>query len=167
MSEPKSEVSRRRVLKKSAVTGSLIIGGTSAIASQSVAAEQKPEIFHEDLVGMVIECDGTTLTVTQGSFQTVIREGEDSSDGIHLIAEGNAKSVKAEDDAGTPYTLNGGFWAELNAKGDNATFTITETFHALGRGDAKDFRFEAVTHITVVDGEITVEFMKGGGDCLP
>lgn len=162
-----NDLTRRNVLQKGAATGALVIGGTAVVATQSVAASQKPEIIRDDLTGDVIECGETTLTLTQGTFQVVFHDVEDNSGGIHLIAEGNAKSAKAVDEDGNIYAVNGGFWAELNSKDDNATFTVTETFHALGRGDVEDFKFEAVTHFTVVDGDIVVEFMKGGGDCVP
>lgn len=143
----------------------------AALASAPAQGSERTEMFRFAVAGgsVVNPCTGETVTFTQGSFQIVAREGEDSSGGLHVITEANAQGIEGVSDTGTPYRVSGGFWAELNDNGANAqqVFTVTDVLNLTSRGSGDNLAVQTAFHLTLdADGDVTsLHFEQADGPC--
>jgi hypothetical protein len=132
---------------------------TALALAAPVQASAPPTIIDDPVAGdtFVNPCTGEIVTLAGGVFQIVFHETIEGSDGFHAILEGNAQGVTGVSDTGTLYRAVGGFWAEFSTgPGRAETFTITDVFMLVSRGDGDNFAFIAAFHVTVdANGALT------------
>lgn len=137
------------------------------VGMQPVAAESSQQPTHIDLplIGQTLQCGDTTLTVTDGTFPTVIRYGTDANGGVHVIFESGVQRGRAVDEAGNAYVLTGGDWAAFNLDDGHDTTTDVEVVHFVRPGSGEHFEGHVVYHVTLVDGNPVVSFDALRGTC--
>lgn len=116
---------------------------------------------------LVNPCNGETVTITSGTFQTVEHVTATPNGGFHVIAEGSAQGVKGLGTSGASYQAPGGFWIEMNVTPGAQVGTEVGVFRLIGQGATPDFRQTGVLHVTVdARGNVTASIDTTTQTCI-
>ena len=143
----------------------VVLAAIAAAASANGAAT----VTRQDVTGETVSCDNGILSVTAGSFQTVVHETQTASGAYHLVLEGTAQGVQAIGPSGAKYLIPGGFHIELNLTRGATTSMETDVLNVIGQGGAPNFTARGVLHVTVdANGDVTasVDHFTATGNCV-
>ncbi len=154
-------------MRKSVLLSAAAMGLTGWLIPATATADGA-HIQNESVVGDVLvnPCNGETVTITSGTFQTVEHVTTTVNGGFHVIAEGNAHGVKGVGSSGASYQAPGGFWVEMNLTPGAQVSTEVGVFRLIGQGTTPDFRQTGVLHITVdARGNVTASIDHATQTC--
>ena len=129
-----------------------------ALVGWAVPAQAAPAVHTvEDLTGETLVCASTTYTVTSGTIQIVIHEGEAASGNGNITGTLTPSGVIAEDSAGNVYSLRGAFWfgGAFNAQQGTEVFTDTAKLQVISQGTGTVDNVNVTFHVTTVNGNVT------------
>jgi hypothetical protein len=142
----------------------LVMSGVAAFGVASVANAANdhtlppPNVFED-----INPCTGELTIITETFKKSVFHFSEDANGGIHVTGTGVVLIETADGFSGRET-----FWFGENSGvggGDNgaSTFTFSAT---LGDGSGQKVVIHIVAHVTIVDGEVVVEFENDSFECL-
>ncbi|WP_336362022.1 hypothetical protein [Halalkalicoccus salilacus] len=162
-SKPVWAMSRREMLKNSAVVaGGLMLGGTAFSggtaaqpASTNGAADQSAQTMRESFSGQFSNYCTDELLTYEGTGLLTVRDGSDSNDGTHRMVLFNF-SFQAVDEDGTRYTISERFRETFNARGLSGTETFMLRSNIVSHGPEANWTLVSRLHITFnANGEVT------------
>ena len=146
----------------------MLLASAVALAGLTVPAyaNSAATIVVEDVTGDTLVCESTTYTVTSGSIQIVIHEGEAASGNQNFTGTITPQDVVAEDPAGNVYSLRGALWfgGAFNAQQGTMVFTDTGKLQIVSRGTGTVDSVNVTSHVTFVNGNAK-EFEFDFGTC--
>lgn len=146
--------------KLTLLLGALAAALTLAAAATAASPAMKIDLPDESFTDLN-PCTGATVTVTFHYTTFVIREGGDANGGAHVTGTGTGTATTSDGFSGR-FT----FWFGGNVRPDgsfNETFTQSAT---LGDGTGARVLVTVVTHVTIANGEVRVEFERANSRCL-
>jgi len=151
----------KRIMLAGAV-GALVVG----LGAGSAFGRGPAERFTEDATGDVFVCEDATYTVTSGSVQIVLHEGESASGNENFTGTITPRKVVAEDDEGNVVSIRGATWfgGSFNAQLGTEVFTVTDKLQLVQQGSGTVDNVNATFHITTVNSNVK-EF--DFGTCAP
>jgi hypothetical protein len=132
--------------------GALAVGLGAGSAFGSGPAEH----FTEPVTGDQFVCEDATYTVTSGSIQIVVHEGESASGNQNFTFTLTPRKVVAEDGDGNVVSIRGATWfgGSFNAQQGTEVFTATDKFQLVQQGSGTVDNVNLTFHITTVNGNV-------------
>ena len=138
----------------------VLIGALGALAvalgAGSAFASGPAERFIEPVTGDQFICEDATYTITSGSVQIVVHEGESASGNQNFTFTLTPRKVVAEDGDGNVVSIRGVTWAggSFNAQQGTEVFTVTDKFQLVQKGSGTVDNVNMTFHITTVNGNV-------------
>lgn len=112
-------------------------------------------------------CNGTTLTITEGTATQCVQIVDDGGGGTHFYLT-VVFHAKGQDDAGNSYVAN--VTEHQSIEGATASAlreeTLSSNLEFIGQGKAPNFRCKMLDHITLsADGIVATWFEKDSEGC--
>jgi hypothetical protein len=129
----------------------------AALIGWAVPAQADPAVrIVEDVTGDTLVCESTTYTITSGTIQLVVHEGQATSGNSNFTVTITPNSVIAEDPAGNEYSLRGAFWfgGAFNAQQGTEVFTDTGKLQVVSQGTGTVDSVNVTFHVTTVNGNV-------------
>lgn len=156
-----SGTTRRTALK------ALAASGLAGIAFTGTAMADKPERESLEGAGFPNPCTEEWIEITQGSLQYDLDARPDNAGGFHVNGHANLQGVKAEDEDGVKYQLNGSGSVNANLKDPQETVTAILNIVVTSQGSDDNLKLRLRLHITVNgNGDPVVERFKFDGECV-
>ncbi len=90
-------------------------------------ASSPAQHFSDDITGDVLPCPDRVYTVTSGTIETVLHEGEAASGNTNFTFTATPRHVVLEDAAGNVYSLRGAIWFGGTFNSNTGAEVITAT----------------------------------------
>lgn len=142
--------------------GALAVGLGAGSAFGSGPAQR----FIEPVTGDQFVCEDATYTITSGSIQIVVHEGESASGNQNFTFTLTPRKVVAEDGDGNVVSIRGATWVggSFNAQQGTEVFTSTDKFQLVQQGSGTVDNVNLTFHVTSVNGNVKdFDF----GTCVP
>ena len=157
-------------LKRPGILAAAFIAIVAFVVGGAQTASSSPgQVARVDVTGAVFTCTDGTYTVTSGDAIFLMHESADKSGGFHVtgtVAPSNVTLSFSGDN--NTYRLAGASWFGGNFTDAQANFTDTEHFQILGASGGVVDNVSITSHFTMTaNGDITVEFEKNTGTCVP
>jgi hypothetical protein len=142
--------------------GALAVGLGAGSAFGSGPAQR----FIEPVTGDQFVCEDATYTITSGSIQIVVHEGESASGNQNFTFTLTPRKVVAEDADGNVVSIRGATWVggSFNAQQGTEVFTSTDKFQLVQQDSGTVDNVNLTFHVTSVNGNVKdFDF----GTCVP
>jgi hypothetical protein len=142
--------------------GALAVGLGAGSAFGSGPAQR----FIEPATGDQFVCEDATYTITSGSVQIVVHEGESASGNQNFTFTLTPRKVVAEDGDGNVVSIRGATWVggSFNAQQGTEVFTSTDKFQLVQQDSGTVDNVNLTFHVTSVNGNVKdFDF----GTCVP
>ena len=132
--------------------GALAVGLGAGSAFGSGPAQR----FIEPATGDQFVCEDATYTITSGSVQIVVHEGESASGNQNFTFTLTPRKVVAEDGDGNVVSIRGATWVggSFNAQQGTEVFTSTDKFQLVQQDSGTVDNVNSTFHITFVNGNV-------------
>lgn len=135
-----------------------------SLAAVSGAAANQPAVhFSEEVAGDVFACGDETITITDGTIEFTVHEGESASGNLNFTVTIVPKDVTGVTSEGTKVSVHGATWfgGTFNSKKEVFQETFTFVIQFVEKGGGTVASVQAVAH-TSPNGK---RFFFSFGEC--